>query len=314
MAGAPTTLNPTPCSFINLPIVTDWDKIDADAVIFGVPYGKPYLPAQFPNDQSAAPYALRAASSRTVIDHDVIDTDRNSHDRISDYKLVDGGDIPLLEGDVELHYNLAEQAVRHLVKRGIIPVTIGGDDGVTNPVLRGFNCLSDVIIIQIDAHLDWRDERFGERDGYSSPMRRASELSFVSAIHQIGIRSFGSAYHSDIQDAKDWGANIHYAREVHKNGIQTVVDALPNGGNFFITLDVDGLDPSVMPGTIALAPGGLSWWDIDNLISGITSKGNLIGLNIVELAPKNDINQISMIGAGRIILKFLMSQLSKSKR
>ena len=110
MAGAPTTLNPTPCSFINLPIVTDWNEIDADAVIFGVPYGKPYLPAQFPNDQSTAPHALRAASSRTVIDHDVIDADRKSHDRISDYKLFDGGDIPLLGGDVELHYNLAEQA------------------------------------------------------------------------------------------------------------------------------------------------------------------------------------------------------------
>lgn len=312
MCPAPKTNRPVPSGFINLPVITDWRELEADAVIFGVPHGKPYQPTQFPNNQSLAPTALREASSRIIIDQDVVDTDIKRKNRLSEFRLVDGGDIPLSGKDVEEHYKQAEQAVRYAVKNGIIPVSVGGDDGVTNPVLRGFDAYTDITVIQIDAHLDWRDERYGEKDGYSSPMRRASELPFVSAIHQIGIRSFGSAYQSDIDDAHSWGAHIHYARTIHKKGIQSVIDTLPVGGNFFVTLDVDGLDPSVMPGTIALAPGGLSWWDIDSLFRGLTQKGTVVGLNVVELAPKNDLNQLSMIGAGRLILKLLMLQLSKS--
>jgi agmatinase len=304
---------PTPCSFVNLPIVTDWQDLDAQAVIFGVPYGKPYQISQFPNDQSRAPNALRAASSRILIDHEVIDTDIPGKNSVSQFKIVDGGNIPLIENDLQRHYDDAERAVRYAVKKGALPVSIGGDDGITNPVIRGLDGLNDITIIQIDAHLDWRDERFGEKDGYSSPMRRASELDHISAIHQIGIRSFGSSKTSDLEEARRWGAKIHSAQEIHADGMKSVVDSLPVGGQFFVSLDVDGLDPSVVPGTIALAPGGIMWWEMVELFEELAKKGNIVGLNVVELAPQNDLNQISMITAGRLILKLLMLQLNSSK-
>ena len=304
---------PTPCSFVNLPIVTDWQDLDAQAVIFGVPHGKPYQISQFPNDQSRAPNALRAASSRILIDHEVIDTDMPGKNSVSQFKIVDGGNIPLIENDLQRHYDDAERAVRYAIKKGVLPVSIGGDDGITNPVIRGLDGLNDITIIQIDAHLDWRDERFGEKDGYSSPMRRASELDHISAIHQVGIRSFGSSKTSDLEEARRWGAKIHSAQEIHADGMKSVVDSLPVGGQFFVSLDVDGLDPSVVPGTIALAPGGIMWWEIVELFEELAKKGNIVGLNVVELAPQNDLNQISMITAGRLILKLLMLQLNSSK-
>ena len=303
---------PTPCSFVNLPIVTDWQELDAQAVIFGVPYGKPYQISQFPNDQSRAPNALRAASSRILIDHEVIDTDMPGKNSVSQFKIVDGGNIPLIEHDLQRHYDDAERAVRYAIKKGALPVSIGGDDGITNPVIRGLDGLNDITIIQIDAHLDWRDERFGEKDGYSSPMRRASELDHISAIHQIGIRSFGSSRKTDLEQALRWGSKIHSAQKIHSNGMMSVIDALPVGGQFFVSLDVDGLDPSVIPGTIALAPGGIVWWELVELFEGLTKKGHVVGLNLVELAPQNDLNQISMITAGRLILKLLMLQLNSS--
>jgi agmatinase len=307
------TESPTPCSFVNLPIVTDWQDLDAQAVIFGVPHGKPYQITQFPNDQSRAPNALRAASSRILIDHEVIDTDMSGKNSVSKFKIVDGGNIPLIENDLQRHYDDAERAVRYAIKKGVLPVSIGGDDGITNPVIRGLDGLNDITIIQIDAHLDWRDERFGEKDGYSSPMRRASELDHISAIHQVGIRSFGSSKTSDLEEARRWGAKIHSAQEIHADGMKSVVDSLPVGGQFFVSLDVDGLDPSVVPGTIALAPGGIMWWEMVELFEELAKKGNIVGLNVVELAPQNDLNQISMITAGRLILKLLMLQLNSSK-
>ena len=307
---APQTDHPRSGSFAGLPVVTDWNGLEADAVIFGVPHGKPYDPALFPNDQSTTPVALREASPRIVMDHDYTDADGDGL-RLADMSVVDGGDIPFLDGDIDRHYADAERAVRFAVGHGILPVTVGGDDGVTNPVLRGLDGLSDVTLVQIDAHLDWRHERHGEADGYSSPMRRASELPHIAAIHQIGIRSYGSARESDLNDALNWGAHIHLARDIHQHGIEPVVENLPEGGRFFVTLDVDGLDPAVMPGTLALAPGGLDWWQTVGLFKKLASKGDIVGLNVVELAPKNDINQLSLIGAGRLILKLLALQLVK---
>ena len=86
---------------------------------------------------------------------------------------------------------------------------------------------------------------------------------------------------------------------------------MPKDVKFFITLDVDGMDPSVMPGTVALAPGGLQWWQLIDLLDGISEKGTIIGLNVVELCPKNDINQISMIAVGRFIVALVMREVLK---
>lgn len=309
----PKTNPPTETSFVNLPVISDWQDLHAEAVIFGVPYGKPYLKHLFPNNQSTAPVALRAASPRILIDVQALDADFQHAICLDDFAIVDGGDIPFDGGDIQQHYAAAENAVRFAIQRGIMPISIGGDDGVTNPVIRGLDALSDITLIQIDAHLDWRDERYGIYDGYSSPMRRAAEQDHITAIHQIGIRSFGSAQKSEIDIARKWGAQIHLAKDIHRHGIAPVIAALPSSGKFFVTLDVDGLDPSVMPGTIALAPGGLMWWHIIELFEALAAKGQIVGLNLVELAPKNDLNQLSMIGAGRLILKLIMLQLMKSK-
>ena len=309
---APKTLVPEPQSFINLPVCTDWRDLSADAVIFGVPFGKPYLQNNFPNDQSLAPFALRSASDRIIVEHASINMDyEDTRSLANGINFVDGGDIPLVNNDVSAHYLQGEEAVRYAVTKGIIPVTIGGDDGITNPVLRGLDVAGSIALIQIDAHLDWKSERYGEKDGYSSPMRRASELSHVSSIHQIGIRSFGSSTEEEVKVARKWGADIHTARQVHARGIEQVIKALPKDVKFFITLDVDGLDPSVMPGTVALAPGGLLWWQLIDLLDGISEKGPIIGLNVVELSPKNDLNQISMIGVGRFIVALVMREALK---
>ena len=309
---APKTLMPEPQSFINLPVCTNWRDLSADAVIFGVPFGKPYLQNNFPNDQSLAPFALRSASDRIIVEHASINMDyEDTRSLANGINFVDGGDIPLVNNDVSAHYLQGEEAVRYAVTKGIIPVTIGGDDGITNPVLRGLDVAGNIALIQIDAHLDWKSERYGEKDGYSSPMRRASELSHVSSIHQIGIRSFGSSTEEEVKVARKWGADIHTARQVHAQGIDRVIKALPKDVKFFITLDVDGLDPSVMPGTVALAPGGLLWWQLIDLLDGISEKGPIIGLNVVELSPKNDLNQISMIGVGRFIVALVMREALK---
>ena len=307
----PITKFPDSKSFLDLPTLSDWSKLNHNAVVFGAPFGKPYDMQDFPNNQSTAPDRLRDASPRILIDQYALDLDLESGSTLASISVVDGGNIPLRDNDINQHYSEIEGAVRYLVDRGVLTVSIGGDDGITNPVLRGLDPLNDVTVIQIDAHMDWKNERFGERDGYSSPMRRASEMAHISGIHQVGIRSYGSATAQDLKDAKDWGAKIYLAKDIHEKGIELFLNELPEAGKFFITLDVDGLDPSIVPGTVALSPGGLDWTQVVACFEGISKKGQIIGLNVVELAPKNDINQISMIVVGRLILKCLMLEISK---
>ena len=307
----PVTKFPDSKSFLDLPALSDWSKLNHNAVVFGAPFGKPYDMQDFPNNQSTAPDRLRDASPRILIDQNAIDLDLETESTLASISVADGGNIPLRDNDIDQHYSEIEGAVRYLVDRGVLTVSIGGDDGITNPVLRGLDPLNDVTVIQIDAHMDWKNERFGERDGYSSPMRRASEMAHISGIHQVGIRSYGSATAQDLKDAKDWGAKIYLAKDIHEKGIELFLNELPEAGKFFITLDVDGLDPSIVPGTVALSPGGLDWMQVVACFEGISKKGQIIGLNVVELAPKNDINQISMIVVGRLILKCLMLELSK---
>ena len=307
----PVTKVPNTKSFLDLPILSDWSNLNHKAVVFGAPFGKPYNTQDFPNNQSTAPDRLRDASPRILIDQCAVDLDLAPGSTLASISVADGGNISLRDNDIDQHYSEIEGAVRYLVDRGVLSVSIGGDDGITNPVLRGLDPLNDVTVIQIDAHMDWKNERFGEKDGYSSPMRRASEMAHISGVHQLGIRSYGSATAQDLKDAKDWGAKIYLAKDIHENGIELFLNELPEAGKFFITLDVDGLDPSVVPGTVALSPGGLDWMQVVACFEGISKKGQIIGLNVVELAPKNDINQISMIVVGRLILKCLMLELSK---
>ena len=106
------------------------------------------------------------------------------------------------------------------------------------------------------------------REGYSSPIRRASELAQFERIFQIGMRAQGSARATEVDDALAYGAEIITAYEVHDNGMQSVLERIPSGGRYYLTIDADGLDPTVMPAVAAPAPGGLVFHQVRALIHG----------------------------------------------
>jgi agmatinase len=100
-----------------------------------------------------------------------------------------------------------------------------------------------ITLVHIDAHLDWRHEINGETEGYSSPIRRASEMPWIEDIVQIGMRGIGSARSADVEDAINYGATIIDAYEMHDIGIEAVLDRIPEGRPYYLTIDADGIDP-----------------------------------------------------------------------
>ncbi len=299
-------------TFLGLPLCTDLDVLQADFAILGIPAGCPYLGEAFPNDQSRAPAAIRRESARLSLGQDRWDFDIDRP--LASLCAVDCGDLPLpplpsstAVGAQALRpaCTTAEQTVRAILSRGAKPVILGGDHSVTIPALRAFDEHGPLTLVQVDAHLDWRDEVDGVRDGYSSPMRRASEMAHVERIVQIGLRAQGSARQEELQAAQAYGAEMITAYTVHEQGMSAILARLLSGGRYYLTIDADGLDPSVMPAVEGPAAGGLFFHQVRALIHGLARHGELLGMDIVEIAPARDLNGLSALTAGQLILNFL---------
>ena len=308
--ATPITVAPRPqaCTFMGFPLCTELDRLEADFAILGIPYGDPYSIDEVTNDQTRAPLAVRRESARLRIGPDHWDFDVGGPLLDGrEIRVVDCGDVPGDPRDMKGHYRAAEAAVRTILERGAYPIVLGGDHGIPIPVFRAFEGRGPMTLVQVDAHLDWRDEVNGVREGYSSPIRRASELPHFDRIFQIGIRSVGSARTQEVEEALARGAEIITAYTVHESGMASVLERIPDGERYYLTIDADGLDPSVMPAVGAPAPGGLLFHQVRSLIHGLVQKGRLVGMDVVEITPSRDLNGISSLTAGRLISNFIGS-------
>ena len=260
----------------------------ADAILFGAPHGTPY-PAIDNRVHEDAAAVIRAVSAQ---DGDW--SEQWSYDvggplyGHRGYRVGDLGDLPTVSEDGAGNRRLIEDTTRAIVAAGAIPMMIGGDDSVPIPFLAGLEALGPITILQIDAHIDWRQERRGEPLGYSSTMRRASEYPHVERIVQVGMRNYGSARAEEIGIADAWGAEIVTARDVHHHGVEPVLERIPAGARVAITIDVDAFDASLMPAVMAPSPGGLDYTQVTDLILGVTRRAELVSFDLIEFVPQRD--------------------------
>ncbi|MFM2476123.1 agmatinase [Celerinatantimonas sp. MCCC 1A17872] len=285
----------------------DLDNLKADIAVLGIPFGAPYSPKDFNNDQTNAPTAIRQASDRVIRSPERYDYDIDGPllQHRDDIRFVDCGDVPADLYDPQIHYKRSVAAVKKILKAGALPIILGGDHGITNPVIEAYEDEEPFYLVHVDAHLDWRDEVNGVKNGLSSPIRRASEKPYVKGIYQVGMRSSGSARQEEVDDAKAYGSNVMTAYELHAKGMQSFLDQIPDGARYYLTIDADGLDPTIMPAVLGPAPGGVDYIQIRELIHGLINKGRLIGMDIVEITPSKDINQMSCLVAGRLALNVI---------
>lgn len=285
----------------------DWDmRLEgADIAFLGIPFGSGYSFAEQAPDQSNAPAALRAASGRILHAPERYDFDLGGPLYAGlPIRAVDCGDVAAEVGAPRMHIERAEQAVRRILAAGAMPVVLGGDHAIPIPVLRGYEGDS-LTLIQIDQHIDWRDEVAGVRDGLSSPIRRASEMAQVGQIFQIGLRATGSARQEEVDAATAYGAHLITAYELHEAGVDAILARIPDGGRYYVTVDMDGLDPACAPAVGSLCPGGVSFLQARALLRGLVRKGRVVGVDVVEITPRTDVNQLTCITAGRLIVNLL---------
>lgn len=300
------SLQPPVSPFLAAPVVTDLNRIDADFAVIGIPHGSPYDMQGAHSDAANAPAAFRERSGRfgRQLQHYDFDLDGTLFGDTG-AQLVDCGDLVGDPRDVEGNKRGATESVRALLHRGAVPVVLGGDDSIPPLVAAAFEGHRPIQVLQIDAHLDFRDEVRGIRDGYSSPMRRISEMPWVRHVVQVGLRGIGSARPSDVADARAAGHVLITAEQVHTHGPQLLLDQLDPVIPCFITLDVDGLDPSIAPGTSVPLPDGLTFRQAAGILRGVPERCGLAGIDVVEHFPSLDANNITSVTIARLLMNLL---------
>jgi agmatinase len=290
-------------TFAGLPAI---EEPRAGIAVIGIAHGVSYEPGA-PSHCLNAPAVVRAAARKyaAMLTHYDFDLggpllDGGAH------RAYDRGDVPGDSGDPAGNQARATEAIRSLLDAGAIPVVIGGDDSVPIPFFRAYEGRGPLTVIQVDAHIDWRHEVNGITEGPSSPMRRASEMPWIDTLIQVGIRGVGSARPEDVAAARAYGAHLITASAVGEpGGMGRVLDLVPAGAPCLITLDCDGIDPSVLPAVKAPSPGGLTYRQVIDLIHGVTRKARVQGVDLVELMPERDRDGLSALTAARIVFNMV---------
>lgn len=300
------------CTFGKYPYVEDLDAIDADVAVMGAPFD---FGCQWRSGARMGPRAIREASTLFSFGH------AGAYDHEDDVTyldpakvtIVDIGDADIVHTDTEKSHANIEHGVRKILAAGALPVVMGGDHSVNIPCINAFDDQDPIHVVQIDAHLDFVDERHGVRFGHGNPMRRAAEKPHVIGLSQIGIRNVSSTARDGYVDARKMGSDIQSVRQVRKMGTETMLERIPKGARYYVTIDIDAFDPSIAPGTGTPSHGGFLYYEVLELLAGLAKRGSIVGVDLVEVAPDYDHTGTTSILAAQLLMNLIGRVLHERK-
>lgn len=270
----------------------------SDIAVIGVDCATPY--ASVGPYCAGGPAAIRDGARTFCDGADRMNFDLDGPVLPTGIRGVDLGDLAVDPADPEGNRALIQAAVADVRAAGAVPILLGGDDSIPIPMLAALAPEDPITVLQVDAHIDWRDEVDGERWGLSSTMRRASEMGHVERIVQAGVRGMGSARSGDYADACAWGVTFVTGREIARDGVARAVEAVPKGSRVAIAFDCDALDPSEMPAVIGRTAGGLRYTQALDLIEGVAAKAEIVAFDLVEFMPQRDVDGIGGMTAAQL--------------
>ena len=292
------------CTFAKSEYVADWQAIDADVAVLGAPYD---FGCQWRSGARFGPRAIREASTLFSFGHG------GAYDFEDDVtylpadgtKIVDIGDADIIHTDTMGSHANIEAGVREILKAGALPMVLGGDHSVNIPCINAFDDQEPFHLVQIDAHLDFVDERHGVRFGHGNPMRRAAEKNYVTGLTQLGIRNVSSTAKEGYEDARRMGSDILSVRHLRKQGVEGILERVPAGKRYYLTIDIDAFDPSIAPGTGTPSHGGFLYYEVLEFLDGLSKRGDIVGVDLVEVAPDHDRTGSTAILAAQVLMNLI---------
>ncbi len=173
------------------------------------------------------------------------------------------------------------------------------------PCIRAFSDRAPIHLEQIDAHLDFVDKRHGVRFGHGNPMRRAAEQDQVTGLSQFGIRNVSSTAKEGYEDARRFGSDIQSVRQIRAMGAVAAAARVPEGVDLYLTIDIDGFDPSIAPGTGTPSHGGFLYYEVLEFLVILAKRNRIVGVDLVEVAPDYDRDGTTAILAAQLLLNLI---------
>ncbi len=290
------------------------ELLEAQVAFLGVPYDAGTPQPGIPTGQRAGPAAVRAASEAQFYYPRLgggadeggaegwydVEADR---DYLVGVRMADVGDVAIQGSDTEANYERITGAARGIVERGALLAAIGGDHSISFPLGCGMEQLGAFDVVHIDAHADFLDDLDGARLTGASQLRRLAELPFVGTVTALGIRNVDRP---EIDGMRDLGGRWATARDVVEGGPEAVVrETVPETDALYVSIDIDVLDSSIVPGVSLPEPGGISYRELRAILVEVARRGRVIGFDLVELNPALDRSGATSRVAAWIVTHFL---------
>ncbi len=264
--------------------------LQSHAIILGCPFD---ATASFRPGARFGPSALRRASWGIETYSPYLQKDLNK------VLIHDMGDLELPLGDKKEAFQWIGKALQKILRPKKIPILLGGDHLITLPIVEEvLKIYPDLHLIQIDAHADMREDYLGETLSHSTVMRKIIDFLGQRSLSQIGVRS---GTEEEFQWAKKAKSIVSLSASSLRNLVRRLKDK-----PVYLSLDLDVIDPSLLPGVGTPEPGGLTFRDFLSLLRSLESL-HVVGFDIVELTPDYDPTQISSVTASVILREMILT-------
>jgi agmatinase len=292
-------------TFLRARICEQLDQIDADIAVLGVPTdeGSPFMPGSRFGPRSLREHSMRFVSGERGY-YDPIKDRRFLDAQMGDGGIVDTGDVDILPTNVIGTFVNITNAVQAILKRGSMPLVLGGDHAITFPVVRAF-ADETLHVVHFDAHLDTQPFVHGVELSNGTPIRHIAKMAHVKGIHQVGIRSIRNT-EVMMRDAVSDGNEVVTMAKYRHATLPEVFSTLPEGGACYVSIDIDVLDSTLIPGCVSAEPDGMTYRELADCLQYLAEHTEVVGCDLVEINPQLDVGTgvTSYLGA-HVLIEFL---------
>jgi len=289
-------------TFLRAPLRTTFRDLDADIAVLGVPTdeGSPFLPGSRLGPRGIREHSLRFGATGY---YDGRDDRMYLEDELRNGRIADVGDVNVLPTNPEETWANVTDAMRELLARGALPVVLGGDHAISAPVVRAFD--RPVHVVHFDAHIDYSPFRHGFMYTNTHPIRHIRAMPHVQSITQVGIRSLRNGM-QDVRDSLGDGNRVVGTEELRDGRLRGLIEGYEADTPVYVSIDIDVLDMSLVPGCVSAEPDGLSYRELRDTLVALAEHTNVVGLDLVEVNPLLDVGTgVTSYLAAHTIVEFL---------
>ena len=305
-------------TFQKLPLLTDGAALAArrpDAAIVGAPFDDS---VSHRSGARFGPRAIRTASYHSGSLHSL----QLGIEPFEWLDVVDAGDAPVVPANIERAHEVIRRKVLEVARAGAVPIVLGGDHSITYPSASAVAEVAAprrVGVVHFDAHADTAASTWGNLRSHGTPMRRLIESGAVAGRNfvQVGLRGYWPPPET-LAWMADQGMRTHLMTEIESRGADAVVadaiaEALDGPEVIYLSVDIDVIDPGMAPGTGTPEPGGLLTRELLRAIRQVVGAVDLVGMDVVEVAPNYDVSEVTTSAAHRCVMEALSAMAARRR-